>query len=118
MAAHLSCLLVEEGLFVAVGDLQVAVIDFELKGAESLAINRIFGIASGPIGAAWFEAAIRLLRGENLGKELGVVELPIVAAGLEEGLRVIIPAVQVAVLVPIQWLRSEECTQKFNRLFD
>jgi C4-dicarboxylate transporter len=58
------------------------------------------------------------LSGENLGQKLRVVEFPIITSGLEEGLSVIIPAVQIAVLVPIQRFSRDEFAKEFDAIFD
>jgi hypothetical protein len=110
--------LVEERTFFAVTDLEVAVEHFELEGAEALTVDFIGGITGGPVRAAALEGAIGLLGAEDLRQELLVVELPLLAADLEEGLGVVVPAVEVAVLVPVERLGSEELVQELDALLD
>jgi hypothetical protein len=59
-------ILLKDGAFISISDLQVAVVDFQLQGAERLTIDIIFGIARSPIGSTRLETAIWLLGGENL----------------------------------------------------
>ena len=104
-------------LLTAISDFEVAIIHLELERAEALAVDGVRGVASGPVGPAAAEGAVRLLGLQDLGEKLCVVEAPVIATGLEEGLRLVIPAVEVAVAVPIEWLGGEEVAQKSHALF-
>lgn len=59
-------LLIKRVGFFAVAHLEVAVVHFELEGAEALAVDLVGGISGGPVGPAALEGAVGLLGAEDL----------------------------------------------------